>query len=773
MQFKTIQEFTRFLIEEANKIENSLSGELERTGILEFVNNIRESEFEGVLEGFKSNKNGNSVLIHLYEEVLKEYDPKRKLRRGVFYTPDEIVSFIVRGADHLLRTELERSSGLIDDVSVLDPATGTGTFLVKVISEMKKNFDVKHKSLSVVELKKKWCEFISNFLLSRLRGWEIMEIPYAISLLNLRLKLRETGCELGLSDKLRISLASALDGNYLEKCTSTPLIVVGNPPYSVSSQNKGKWIDDLMKKGYERPDRNRDFGYYSLDRKPLGEKSVKALGDDYVKFVRFAQWKVDIAGEGLIGFVTNSSYIDNPTFRGMRQSLLSSFNRIYVLNLHGSAIKDEISPDGTADENVFDIKQGVAITFFVKTEKYDDAKVFYADLYGTRDKKLKWLEANDFNSVEWRETNPKRPYYYFVPKDYSLDDEYASFWSLTDIFLKPYYCQGIITSRDHLTIKNTPVEVWQTVKEFATMDPREAHDHFKLRRDSKSWQVEDAQRDLVESDLTKKKIVPILYRPFDVRYTYYTGRTCGFHFRPRREVMQHMLANDNIGLLACRQQRKIGFYHAFASKHIVDCCVVSNKTREGNFLFPLYYYSDGRKNTTINPKVFNRLSELYGLEIPPEDVFYYIYGMLYSNKYREKYAEYLRFDFPRIPFVKEYLAFKKVSEIGKKLVGLHLTKNELVSNVKLLGSGSSVIKCVKFAEDRIYINKNRYLEPIFREVWNFKIGCYQILKKYLSERIRSRFENKDVARFATIVEKIKITIANVKTLDPILSSFFV
>ena len=763
MQLKTVQEIAHFLVREANKIGAHSSGELEKAAILEFANHLKKSDIETALEDSECQKNGKNPLIHLYEAFLKKSDPKKKLKRGVFYTPFEVVSFIVRSVDQLTRAELKLPNGLAEDVVILDPATGTGAFLIEIVELIKKEFENEGEKSN-----EKWSDYVSISLLPRLIGLEIMPTPYAITLLNIRLKLEETGYISEINDDLNIFLANTLEENSIKMEYNKPIIVLGNPPYSVSSQNKGKWIDDLLKKGYSRPNGTKSYGYYSLDSKPLGEKSVKALGDDYVKFVRWAQWKVDQAGEGVVGYITNNSYLDNPTFRGMRQSLLNSFNRIYVLNLHGSAIKGEEAPDGSADENVFDIKQGVAITFFVKSKKYKESKVFYADLYGKRDYKFKWLEKNNFDSVEWREVEVRRPYYFFVPKDYSLEEEYNSFWSLTDIFQKPYWCQGIITSRDHLTIKRTPEEVWETVNEFARMDPDEARERFDLRKDSKSWQVEDAQRDLLERGLTKEKIVPILYRPFDVRYTYYTGKTCGFHFRPRKEVMQHIIGGDNIGLLVCRQQRKIGFHHAFITKYIVDCCVISNKTREGNFLFPLYFTVNNEKKTTIDPKLFQYLVKLYSAKISPEQIFYYVYGMLHSNKVRNKFAEFLRYDFPRIFFTEYFDDFTAISEIGKELADLHLMKTKLEPEVQFIGNGSNEIESINYDANKTFLNAEQYFQPVPKEAWDFKIGSYNVLKKWLSDKKKTEISSLETNYFIQMVEIAKNTIKNAKEIDELL-----
>jgi len=438
-----------------------------------------------------------------------------------------------------------------DDVKVLDPAIGTGTFFW--IAFLVALNELKNQGLRGLINEK-----IENHLLKHFYGFEILITPYVISHLKLADLLQRWYYRFEDKDRIQVYLTNTLEPSevhgllpFLREITEESrianqiklekpvLVIIGNPPYSGMSANKGKWINDLLKKGYTRTDGSEDDGYYTVDGKPLEEKNPKWLQDDYVKFIRFAQWKIDKNGEGVVGFITNHSYLDNPTFRGMRESLLQSFDRIYVLNLHGNALKKERCPDGSKDENVFDIKQGVAISIFVKSKKFKDKKVFYADLYGLRDDKYRWLDRHTVDNVKWQEIEPISPFYFFVPKDTSLQKEYEKFWKITDIF--PVNSVGIVTARDNLTIQRTPEDVWRVVLDFANMDPEIARRKYNLRKDARDWKVKWAQKDLVDSGLDKNKIVPILYRPFDVRYTYYTGKSRGFHCMPRPEVMKHML----------------------------------------------------------------------------------------------------------------------------------------------------------------------------------------------------------------------------------------
>jgi len=445
----------------------------------------------------------------------------------------------------------------------------------------------------------------------------------------------------------------------------------------------------------------------------------------------------------------------------MRESLLQSFDRIYILNLHGNALKKEKCPDGSKDENVFDIKQGVAIGIFIKN-KFKDKKVYYADLWGTREHKYHWLDRHTIDYVEWQEIKPKSPFYFFVPRDTALEEEYNKFWKITDIF--PVNSVGIVTARDHFTIKWTPKEVWKTVTEFVQMDVEEAREKFKLGDDVRDWKVTFAQKDLKDSGPDKEKIVAILYRPFDVRYTYYTGRSRGFHCMPRLQVMQHML-KDNLGLCVGRQWSVIGSKNydiVFVTDKIVD---LNFFRRGGELVFPLYLYSNSDKKPNFSPEFSKFISEKYGKTPSPEEIFYYIYAVLYSPTYRKKYEEFLQYDFPRIPFVDDYEKFKKLSDLGKELVVLHLMKKRLPIKAKFDVPGSNIVEKVKYKDGKLWINMEQYFEGVPGDVWNFYIGGYRVLDKWLKSRKGRKLESKEIEQFLQIVEIIRETIRLMKEID--------
>ncbi len=531
---------------------------------------------------------------------------------------------------------------------------------------------------------------------------------------------------------------------------------MGNPPYSGTSSNKGKWIDDLLKKGYTRPDGSVDNGYYTIDGKPLNEKNPKWLQDDYVKFLRFAQWKIDQNGEGVVGYITNHSYLDNPTFRGMRQSLLQSFDRIYILNLHGNSLKKEKCPDGSKDENIFDIKQGVAIGIFIKNKKFREKKVYYADLWGSREEKYAWLDRHTIENVEWNEIEPTSPYYFFVPKETTLNDEYNSFWKITDIF--PVNGVGMTTARDNFVIDFEKERLLRRILDFkrSGYSDTDLHKFFEIK-EKKGWSIRKAWNMLqrVPDNELERYVVQVLYRPFDKRWIFYHDSVV---WRTVKKVMRHML-RENMGLVTVRQVKAgVDWSHCLVADGIIESSYISNKTSEINYLFPLYLYSEFDKTPNFDAKFTKFVSEKYGASPTPEEIFYYIYAVLYSPTYRKKYQEFLQYDFPRIPFVNDYEQFRQLSEIGNELVDLHLMRKQLPPHVKFDVPGSNVIKKVKYDGDKVLINDEQYFEGVPKEAWDFFIGGYQVLDKWLKSRKGRRLDSKDIEEFLQIVEILRETI---------------
>jgi predicted helicase len=743
----------------------------------EVVDILNASEMKEVLTEIDTRgKTDRDPFTFFYEDFLSAYDPEKRKHLGVYYTPRPVVSFIVNSINHILKNDFNKLHGFADDdVTVLDPAIGTGTFLWLVYT------------LTLVELKNKGLgglisKKIENHILRDFYGIEILITPYIIAHLKLSLALKKWHYELRDNDRHQVYLANTLEpfeshglipfmreiseesitANEL-KLRKKILVITANPPYRGMSANKGPWIQSLLKKGYTREDGTKDNGYYQIDGKPLGEKNPKWLQDDYVKFIRFAQWKIDTAGEGIIGFITNHNYLDNTTFRGMRQALLNSFNRIYVLNLHGSSLKKEKAPNGSKDENVFDIRPGVAITLFVKSRSFKDKKVFYAELFGKREVKYHWLDRHNITNVEWKLLKPESPNYLFIPEDYSLRSEYDGYWKITDIF--PVYNIGIVTARDALTIRWTPEELWHTVSRLVTLNPELARDTYNLGKDSIDWKVEWAQRDLKESGPSRERVIAILYRPFDTRYTYYTGKSSGFHCRPRSETMNNML-QENLGLVFHRREElAVPYSHFLVTDKTIEHGALSSKTT--CYLAPLYTYKDNVKSPNINPKLVSELASKYGKTPSEVDMFNYIYAVVYSNRYRTKYANFLKIDFPRIPFTANYEIFKQLAEIGKGLVNLHLMKTKLGSSIKFNVQGSNAVEFVEYKDGKAHINKEQFFAGVPEKSWNFYIGGYQVLDKWLKSRKNRELSGSEIEQFIQITEIINQTLDLMKKIDEI------
>jgi predicted helicase len=722
---------------------------------------------------FKEGK-GTDPIFHFYETFLAEYNPQERERRGVYYTAYPVVSYIVRSLNIILKERFGRQDGFAtQSVTVLDPAGGTLTFPAEAAR------------LAVEEFVSKYGEgskgkFIEDHILKHFFAFELMMAPYAAGHLKMGYLLEELGHKLSGDERFQFYLTNTLEMEELAQ-TSLPgmaslseeshlaakvkkerpiLVILGNPPYSGHSANKGDWIRDQIET------------YKIVDGKPLGEKNPKWLQDDYVKFIRFAQWKIDQIGEGVLGFITNHSYLDNPTFRGMRQSLMSSFDEIYILDLHGNSLKKEKAPDGSKDENVFDIQQGVAIALFVKRKLSTPSKIFmHSEVWGAREQKYEWLIKHEMKTTDWKELKPVSPFYMFVPRDERLNKRFQSYLSIPAIF--PVNSVGIVTARDHLTIHWTSHQVWTTVLNFISLDPEVARQAYQLGNDARDWKVKLAQEDLKKSGPTKENIVPILYRPFDIRFTYYTGRSKGFHCMPRGEVMQHMLQPNLAIILPRRVETAIPWSHVFLSSHLVEHVAVSLKTID--YCYPLYSYpgrdrhnlfsqnDSGERVPNLAPKLVEALKSAFKKNPSPEQIFHYIYALFYSNAYRKKYAEFLKTDFPRVPFTKDYKLFNKLAEKGEDLVELHLLKSKkLVKPIaRCEGSGDLRVDKVTYDQNkaRVHINPEKWFAGVAPEVWEYHIGGYQVLEKWLKDRRGKGLSSEEVAHYARVVTAIAETIS--------------
>jgi len=751
------------------------------------------ADVKNILQQYFKEGKGSDPIFHFYETFLAEYNPKERERRGVYYTPEPVVSYIVRSLDNILKEKFGRQDGFAThSVTVLDPAGGTLTFLAEAAKIAVEEFVSKYGEGSKAK-------FIEDHILKHFFAFELMMAPYAAGHLKMGYLLEELGHKLSVDERFQFYLTNTLEMEELAQ-TSLPgmaslseeshlagevkkekpiLVILGNPPYSGHSANKGDWIRDQIET------------YKMVDGKPLGEKNPKWLQDDYVKFIRFAQWKIDQIGEGVLGFITNHSYLDNPTFRGMRQSLMNSFDEIYILDLHGNSLKKEKAPDGSKDENVFDIQQGVAIALFVKRKQSTTPKILmHHEIWGEREQKYEWLIKHELKKTDWSKLKPVSPFYLFVPRDERLSRRFQSYPSIPSIF--PVNSVGIVTARDHFVIDFERAPLRRRIEQFAnsSLDDSFVAQAFNLKNTG-AWKLETARKKIVDDEERGKCYTQILYRPFDVRHLFYHDAVIE---RGRREVMRHML-EANLGLVLPRRvETAIPWGHVFVADGIVEHVVVSLKTID--YCFPLYLYGEsgsggsGRaggfsryqaafifdpaaaytiRRPNLSSTLLAELTNAYKKQPGPEEILHYIYAILFSNTYRKKYNEFLKTDFPHVPFTKDYKLFKKLAERGEKLVEIHLLKSKkLVKPIATCeGSGDLCVKKVTYDQNkaRVHINPEKWFHGVSAEVWEYQIGGYQVAEKWLKDRKGRVLSSEEVAHYTRVVTALAETISIQGNLD--------
>nr|WP_255452924.1 MULTISPECIES: type ISP restriction/modification enzyme [unclassified Thermococcus] len=697
-------------------------------------------------------------FLHFYETFLAEYNPMLRKSKGVYYTPIPVVEFIINSVDEILR---ERFGKRLHDegVTILDPATGTGTFLGGVLDRIHKNIK---GTLFQLYLKER--------LLNNIYGFEILISPYLVAHLKLSMVLNQWGITLRDDERFRIYLTNALDlmrergqAGLFERALDKEseeadrvkkeakiFVVIGNPPYETRKDET--YIQTLLK------DYMKGLGVEK-------EKSRNALQDDYVKFIRFAQWKIDQNGKGIVGFITNNSYLDGLVHRRMRQSLMESFDEIYILNLHGNARK------GESDENVFDIQQGVAIALFVKLKegkhKAEECKVYHYSIVHdsgktTREEKYNFLRSESWKTVEWKELKPKEPYYFFVPKDLSLEEEYSKFPKLDEIF--EVYSTGVETGKDNVLIAFSEDELVPVISDI--LDPNIPDSKLAERygiSSTSGWSFREKRRRIVGAPLDYSKFRKLSYRPFDMRWVYYEPQILR---RAQHDTMRH-LTHGNMALATSRQVLN-EFDAAFVVTTITVNRIFAAQNVNRTYLFPLYLYSDDSKTKrpNIKPEFLEELRKRYG-EITPEDFLYYAYAVLHDPKYRRRYAEFLKFDFPRIPLY-DRETFKKYRDIGEELVKLHLMKVDFPIEPKLVGDDLTVEKVKYDGKNCVAINKTTKLCGIPPEVWEYTIGGYRVIEKYLKGRKGRKLSLEELEHIYKVVEILKRTIELVRELEKIL-----
>jgi len=826
--------------------------DFDELGVSDVIELLDQANMEAVLRDFGDRNRHEDPVIHFFEGFLKAYDRRIRKDRGVFYTPQSVVSYIVRSVHELLRNEFGLEDGLADTttwaemltrnpnlkspllgnltpetramspdepfVQILDPATGTATFIVEVIDVIYRTLKAKWRAQYLTESQQvaKWNTYVPKHLLPRLHGYELMMAPYAIAHMKIGLKLAETGYTFNTEERARVYLTNSLEpwAQQLQLAGFDALaqeaaavneikrykhftVVLGNPPYSGESKNKGSHILLLMDEYKKEPNGS-----------VLNEKNSKWINDDYVKFIRLSHKYIMQTGFGIVSFITNHSWLDNPTFRGMRASLMKDFDEIHVIDLHGNAKKKESTPktliNQGQDKNVFDIAQGVAILSLqrgiqsqsatskdkksqaneqAKKQESQKACISHADVWGSREYKYSWLNHNDLPSTGFKQVFPALPHLLFIPRNESLAQGYEQWWKVTDVM--PFNSVGIVTARDSLTIQFTQKELKQTIRNFSSLTAEEAREHFHLGKDSRDWRVEWAQNDLNEVGLSEDFIKSINYRPFDQRKTFYTGTTKGFHCMPRGEVMGSLLSNKtNYFLGICRQVKSGNWSHALIGNGLVESCYISNRTSEISTILPLWGIKNGKTFLNLNPRFLAELSSALNVPSDPahcglpqsvtaEDVLAYFYAVLHAPSYRQHYAEFLKSDFPRIPIrTSEKLLFADLWHSlvppGRALINLHLMQSRFTSkHADFPICGNNTVTRISFELPdgeffgRVWINSSQYFNHVPLSTWKYVIGAYQICEKWLKDRRGRLLTKDDLLHYQKIVialsETIKLT----------------
>ena len=751
---------------------------------------FRVTDMSKVMKNFGKTTGQADPMIHFYEDFLHYYDPKQKKACGVYYTPKPVVHFIVNAVDEILKSRFNLSDGLADTskvtvrqtsnlytdnrtkdhkryenreyhkVQILDPATGTGTFLAEVV----------HKIYSSMENQKgAWQNYVEEHLLPRLNGFEFMMAPYAVAHLKLDMVLAQTGYKAKQDKRLRIFLTNSLEecdhdtgtlfaqwlaqeaneANLVKRDTPV-MVMMGNPPYSVSSSNKSAWIQELSE----------------IYKKNLKERNIQPLSDDYIKFIRLGHYYVEKNGEGILAYISNNSFIDGIIHRQMRKALMETFDEIFILDLHGNYRKQETAPDGGKDENVFDIMQGVSINIFVKKSRHSEfednkikyviaseakqslAKVYHYELFGKRFEKYAFLAKNSFSDISWNELNPQAPQYFFVPKDFSVEEEYEKGFKIDE--LMNVNAIGLKSQNDRASIGFNQDECDLLKRDFQKLTVSEIENKYGFK-DSRDWKISLAKEDLKNNSIVAKNIA---YRPFDNRSILYTGQTKGIVGYPRYNIMRHLL-HDNLAINTIRINRDY-LFAIFVTNTITDKTLLSSKDDVN--VFPLYLYpkeSEVNLGETRKPnldeKIWSKIDKNVKLKTTPEQVFDYIYGVLHTPSYREKYKEFLKIDFPRIPYPENNGEFERIVAIGNKLRKLHLMEEIPPQTTSFDIEGDNIVTEVRFETEKVYINKTQYFANVPELAWNFYIGGYQPAQKWLKDRKNRTLTYDDISHYRKII----------------------
>ncbi|MDY0216109.1 MAG: type ISP restriction/modification enzyme [Bacteroidales bacterium] len=775
------------------------------------------SNVEEILKNYGKSTKMEDPIIHFYETFLSEYDPKLRKARGVWYTPQPVVNFIVRAVDDILKTEFDLPQGLADTskttikvntqtadkrsatgykqmeqevhkVQILDPATGTGTFLAEVVKHIHKKFQGQQGI---------WSNYVETHLLPRLNGFELLMASYAMAHLKLDLLLKETGYNPTTNQRFRVYLTNSLEeshpdtgtlfanwlsteaneANYIKRDTPV-MCIIGNPPYSGESANKGEWIMKLME----------DYKKEPGGKEKLKEQNSKFINDDYVKFLRYGQHFIEKNGSGVLAFINPHGFLDNPTFRGMRWHLLKTYDKIYTIDLHGNAKKKETAPDGSVDVNVFDIEQGVSINIFVKTGKKKPnelGQLFHFDLFGKRDLKYDFLSNNNLNSVAFNNFVPFKNSYLFKNIDERMYLKYNEGINPTNLF--QVNVMGFQTHRDNFCIDESKNILSKRLYDFSQSELNE-ESIFKTFgvKSSSDFDIKNAQIELSKVKINEE-IIKCAYRPFENKFIYFDRIVVD---RPRKELVINVKNKENLLLGIGRQGLAVGdidWCLTTVSKHPVDANIFR---RGGVNLFPLYLYPDNSGQQTIDQtekrtpnlktEIVNQIAENLGLTFTnekettentfaPIDILDYIYAVLHSPTYREKYKEFLKIDFPRVPYPKDKDTFWQLVKLGGEIRQIHLLESPKVEQyiTQYPIDGNNEVGKPKYKDGKVYINDTQYFDNVPQVAWEFYIGGYQPAQKWLKDRKGRKLEFEDILHYQKIIVALSETARLMKEIDKI------
>jgi len=802
---------------------------------------FRATDVAAILKNFGKTTQTQDPIIHFYETFLAEYNPKLRKQRGVWYTPEPVVKFIVRAVDDILKSEFDLADGIADTskieiekqtqtpdsrtktgykmvkelvhkVQILDPATGTGTFLAAIIQHI---FHSQFENMGGI-----WSSYVEQDLLPRLHGFELLMASYAMAHLKLDMLLADTGYEPIKPKRMQVYLTNSLEEHNPDTGTlfagwlsaeaneanaikrdAPVMVVIGNPPYSGVSQNNGKWISDLIE----------DYKY--VDGEHFNERK-HWLNDDYVKFIRYGQHFIEKNGEGILAFINPHGFLDNPTFRGMRWHLLNTYDKIFTIDLHGNTKKKEAAPDGSKDENVFDIMQGVSINFFIKTGKKKQGelgKVFHYDLFGKRDAKYNFLSKKHIGKISFDELLSDRPYFFFKPRNNMGVENYSTGFKVDE--LVKINSIGFVSANNNLNISFDEIEQKNKIEDILTLDEKEWRVKYNRMKDAQSWKYIWAKQDAAKNK--HLPIIPVSYKPFDIRYSLYTGNSGGLYARPVNEVMQHLFLKENYALVVSRQCVS-NWRYIFISNLIGDFNLTGTAGRFGSgYFMPLYLYnqdsltqskllnSDSKYQETpvrtpnLDPEIVADIAKGIGLTFTnekeeiagtfaPIDILDYIYAVLHSPTYRETYKEFLKIDFPRVPYPSDVDIFWQLVALGGELRRIHLLESpKLAAQTKALGIGYPVggdnavtrkmtKTSVGFEPDevdssigKVWLNDTQYFTNVPLIAWEFYIGGYQPAQKWLKDRQGRTLDISDVKHYMNIIAALSLTNELMQQIDDI------